>query len=112
MKNEHTEGTLVGDAFVIYAGLDETPPETSWRSTASRGLPRVRPRTRRGRASSPSPTRAAAVVGAKTLRLHTVGAAPTEEDREPLHPYVYKRETACGIIMDVDDRCYERGTSA
>ena len=28
VKNEHTEGTLVGDAFVIYAGLDDTPPET------------------------------------------------------------------------------------
>ena len=28
VKNEHTEGTLVGDAFVIYAGLEETPPET------------------------------------------------------------------------------------
>ena len=50
------------------------------------------------------------LVGAKTLvASHTVGAAPTEEDTKPLHPYVYKRETACGIIIDVDDRCYERG---
>ena len=50
------------------------------------------------------------MVGAKTLvASHAVGAAATEEDRKPLHPYVYKRETACGIIIDVDDRCDERG---
>ena len=114
VKNEHTEGTLVGDAFVIYAGLEETPPETidALRNAEVVGFLAC---------TAKDPTRPRVVtvadagffsglVGAKTLvASHTVGAAPTEEDRKPLHPYVYKRETACGIIIDVDDRCYERG---
>ena len=112
VKNEHTEGTLVGDAFVIYAGLEETPPETidALRNAEVVGFLAC---------TAKDPTRPRVVtvadagffsglVGAKTLQVsHTVGT--TEEDRKPLHPYVYKRETACGIIIDVDDRCYERG---
>ena len=114
VKNEHTEGTLVGDAFVIYAGLDDTPPETLEALDKAEVVGYLA-------CTSKDPTRPRVVtvsdagglqrlVGAKTLvATHAVGAAPTEEDRKPLHPYVYKRETACGIIIDVDDRCYERG---
>ena len=114
VKNEHTEGTLVGDAFVIYAGLDDTPPETLEALDTAEVVGYLTCTAR-----DPARPRVVTVadvgglqrlVGAKALvATHAVGAAPTEEDRKPLHPYVYKRETACGIIIDVDDRCYERG---
>ena len=103
VKNEHTEGTLVGDAFGIYAGLDDTPPETidALRNAEVVGYLAC---------TAKDPTRPRVVtvsdvgglqrlVGAKTLQAsHKVGAAPTEEDRKPLHPYVYRRETACAFI--------------
>ena len=108
VRNEHTEGTLVGDAFVIYAGLDDTPPETidALRNAEVVGFLACTAR-------DPARPRVVTVADAgffsgKTLvATHKVG--DKEEDRKPLHPYVYRRETACGIVIDVDDRCYDRG---
>jgi len=112
VKNEHAEGTLVGDAFVIHAGLDATPPETidALRDAEIVGFLAC---TTRDPARQRIVTVSDAGVlqrlfGKRTLVACSVGPATKEETR-PLHPYVYRRETACGIIIDVDDRCYEKG---